>query len=394
VVNAPRSRLRRAAGIGAGVTFSIAFSWALLETVLRLTPGLLPPRYGNAVYAVYGDWPGAIYFWDKETRVNFMRPDFQTRAYWNGYWWEHRTDEWGFRNPPGLERKEWLLLGDSMIYGHGVEEQETVAHFLRADHHIVAYNMGRQGDSLFQEYLLARLYVPRFRPDVVVLFVFLNDFEDLTTYRQPEQITLVPEIDQLDYAALFDRVRSPPPPARIGKQLQRSKALRLGLAIGEDLRKQMQRSKAWLLDLAILQNVRITAALAAAPDAPPLPPFMAPIDDEARFAPLADYYRRVLTDLAQRVRADGARLVVVQLDLGEQAFGATALPAQARVRALLDAIGVVADFPVLSTRSIYRDCAACFLANDGHFNAEGHRRLAAYLARQIPPLVTSHRAVR
>jgi lysophospholipase L1-like esterase len=394
VVNAPRLRFRRIAGLGVSIAFSVALTWVLLEAVLRLTPGLLPPRYGNAVYAVYGDWPGAIHIQDKETRVNFMRPDFQTRAYWNGYWWEHRTDDWGFRNPPGIERKEWLLLGDSMIYGHGVEEQETVAHFLRADHHIVAYNMGRTADSLFQEYLLARLYVPRFRPDVVVLCVFLNDFEDLSTYRQPEQIARAPEIDQLDYAALFDRVRNATPPARIGKQLQRSKAWRLGRAILKDLRKQMQRSKGRLLDLGILENVPIPAALAAAPDAPPVVPFLALIEDDARFAPLGEYYRRVLTDLALRVRADGAQLVVVQLDLAEQVFGAIALPAQARVRALLDAIGAAADFPVLSTQSIFRDCAACFLPNDGHLNAEGHHRLADFLAREIPPLVKGDRTIR
>jgi hypothetical protein len=229
---------------------------------------------------------------------------------------------------------------------------------------------------------------------VVVLFVFLNDFEDLSLYRQPEQIARAPEIDQLDYAALFDRVRSATPPVRISKQLQRSKAWRLVRAIREDLRKQAKRAKAGLLDRGILDNVPIPAALAAAPVAPSVVPFLALIEDDARFAPLAEYYRRVLPDLSLRVRAGGAQLVVVQLDLAEQVFGAIALSPQARVRTLLDAIGAAADFPVLSTQSIFRDCAACFLPNDGHLNAEGHRRLADFLAREIPPLVKGDRTKR
>jgi len=46
----------------AGVAFSIGLVLVLLETMLRIAPDM-----------------------------NFMWPDFALRAYWNGYWWDHRT---------------------------------------------------------------------------------------------------------------------------------------------------------------------------------------------------------------------------------------------------------------------------------------------------------------
>ena len=32
-----------------------------------------------------------MYFQDREVHMNFRWPDFALRAYWNGYWWDHRT---------------------------------------------------------------------------------------------------------------------------------------------------------------------------------------------------------------------------------------------------------------------------------------------------------------
>ena len=94
-----RGSLIRSVG---GVLFSLSLTLGLLEATLRLAPGLLGGNLANAVYSAFRDWPLGMYVHDPVIRMHFMRPDFATRAYWNGYWWTHRTDAWGFRNPRDL----------------------------------------------------------------------------------------------------------------------------------------------------------------------------------------------------------------------------------------------------------------------------------------------------
>ena len=67
------------------------------------------------------------------------------RCHWNGYSWRHRTDAWGGRNPETWSEVDVALLGDSMIYGHGVEEEQTTAHFLRERLGVKVSNLGSHG---------------------------------------------------------------------------------------------------------------------------------------------------------------------------------------------------------------------------------------------------------
>src|SRR5215467_7764816 len=46
------------------------------------------------------------------------------------YYWHHKTDAMGFRNPADRTQASIVLLGDSMVYGHGVEETSTIRHHL------------------------------------------------------------------------------------------------------------------------------------------------------------------------------------------------------------------------------------------------------------------------
>ncbi len=332
-----------------------------LEAALRLAPGVVGGRLANAVYSAYG--AGGIYFKDPELGMKFMWPDFETRAYWNGHWWQHRSDAAGFRNPPDLAARSLWLLGDSLIYGHGVEEQDTVAHQLRATHGRPAYNMGRQANCLFQEYVLARLYLEKLRPETVVLFVFLNDFRDLENSRQPAQIADPPELERLDYDALRARVEHPEQRWRLGDQLARLRVWRLGKGIAE-----MLSASPNPVDEAHEQ--------------------MASIFEAARYDPIARYYRLLLADLARRCRKQGAEFAVVLLELPDDVVP-NATAAQQRLLGLLDEIGATQEFRVLGTRAIFRDCPDCFLPNDGHLTREGHRRLAAFVDAQIPQRAAS-----
>jgi hypothetical protein len=335
----------------AGVAFFILLVLALLEGVLRFGPPVLGGRIANAVYGTYhGD---RMYFRVREPRMKFMWTEQTARTYWNGYWWTHRTDRLGFRNPPDLTDRSLVLLGDSMIYGHGVEEEDTVAHFLREEHGRAAYNMARQGDCLFQQYILSRLFLPELRPETAVLFVSLNDFRDLEVYRDPEQITDPPELDRIDYEALAERVRHPT--RRI-----RPRFLRV-----------------WQLTDAVFESVGSRPDPAAYHRE-----LLAPILEAARFGPIARYYRLLLADLARRAAQQGTELVTVLIEVPDETLS-NASAAQEKLLELLESIGRENGARALGTREIFHDCPHCFLANDGHFSHEGHRRLAALVAERI-----------
>ena len=336
----------------------------MLELLLAFAPGLFGERRLNEVYSRYDIRPGGIYVREKRAGMRFMWPSFSTENYWNGYRWQHATDERGFRNPPGAAA-DVLLLGDSLIYGHGVEEPETVSAFLRAEFGMGAYNMGRQGAALFDEYVFLRTWLPELRPRSVVLFVFLNDFDDLEVYRTAEQIATMPEIDRIDYAAIRQWAgelasRMPAAPRR---WLARRPSLRLLRSAAKELRSLALTTPAWAADF------------------PADPPFLAPLQDPDRRARLGTYYTRILGDLAPRCRSRGIELSVVYLGAGSDPQSYQ--PAQELAVDLVRAAAVEGGSPFFDSREAFSGCDECFLPRDGHFTPVGHRRLARFVAETV-----------
>lgn len=336
---------------------------AALEVSLRILPLKRASSLANDVYTAYGSFPGGIYFTEPQTRMNFMVPGFETENFWNGYSWRHRTDELGFRNPPGLRDRSLLLLGDSLIYGHGVEEEWTVAHLLRTRYRLPAYNMARQGDCLYQQYILVRLYLDELKPRTVVLFGFFNDFRDLLFYRTAEELEQMPET-RLDFAALRDRVaklgRDPEYPFQ--RYAYRLRTLRLLRGLARSL-----------------QGEWIPRAEAAAPD-----PLAAVVLEEDPFHKASRYYRRALADLHRRTTAAGAGLQVVLLDAGP-VVGPAGERANERMEMLLLQASRETGFSFVTTRDVFTGCGDCLLPRDGHLSPQGHARLARFLAPRLRP---------
>lgn len=359
---AGRALFRRTAAVLASALLGLL----LLEAALRVLPLRRASALANDVYTAYGSFPGGVYFTDPETGINFMVPGFETENFWNGYSWRHRTDPLGFRNPPGLLRKEdrpVLLLGDSLIYGHGVDEEHTVAHVLRSRYGRPVYNMARQGDCLFQQHALLRLYLSELRPRQVVLFVFLNDFRDLLTYRTDEELALLPELG-LDYGAMRRRV------ARLGRQPEyplKRQAYRL-------------RSLRLLRGLARYLDGDWIARAQAAPAAPG--DLAAAVLEPEPFRKAGGYYRRVLAETRRLLAAAGVDLQVVLLDVGPVA-GPDGQRAYERLEALLSQAGRDLGFSFATTEGVFTDCGGCFLAGDGHFSPQGHARLARFLESAV-----------
>lgn len=357
-----RPRLGRAIALAG----SILLTLLLLESVLRLVPDLPGERLANYVWSRYGTFPGGIYVREPVSKVRFMWPDFATETRWNGRSWHHATDARGFRNPAETPH-EVLLLGDSLVYGHGVEEQATATHVLRAELGIGAYNMGRQGACLLDEYVFARTFLDELAPRKVVLAIFLNDFHDLGVYRSDAQIEEVPELDY-DYRAL--------------------RAWAAGLATRKP--SAFRRWRATLPSLRLLRGLAKSAAgpltlavPAWAAEGPDAPDFLKPFHSEERLRLLESYYRRILGDLAVRLAERGIRLRLVYLSAG--AWRSDWSAEQETALALVRRAAPEAALPLFDTRELFAGCESCFLPGDGHYTAEGHRRLALYLASEVLP---------
>lgn len=336
---------------------SLVFVAASLEVLMRLAPRTFGDRVGNGVLGRYGRFPGGIYFVEPTTHARFMWPDFETRAYWNGYFWHHRTDSRGFRNPPGRTARV-LLLGDSMVYGHGVEEDQVVAHFLRREHGRQAYDMSRQGDCLYQHYLNLRLHLATLRPQAVVLFAFLNDWTDLEYYRTREQLERMPELGAYDYDEIGAEVvrLGAHPPARIRRLARGLVAPQLVAALGH------------VLDERLLRSGRTGRHR---------PEWWAggPLPDAERRDRIARYYDRALGDLATRCARLGVRLVLVHLDM----FAPDQTRAEALWAGILRTAAASHAVAYFDTGDLLSTCEACVLPGDGHLSETGHRRLATFV---------------
>lgn len=107
--------------------------------------------------------------------VRFQRLEFDT---------EVSINEDGYRGPripvePTPGRYRILVLGDSYVFGHGVDEEETFCSLVAARlPESEVLNFGVVGYSTDQELMLLRDRGLRYRPDLVILGLYRNDILD------------------------------------------------------------------------------------------------------------------------------------------------------------------------------------------------------------------------
>ena len=127
----------------------------------------------------YVDFGNGIYRFDPALNMERMRPHYERKMFFNGYHWLHRTDAMGFRNPIDRKRVDVALIGDSMIYGHGLDESETVrSHLERILGRPVA-NLSEQGGAMDYEYETLKHDAVRLHPRYVFIFFLNNDITDV-----------------------------------------------------------------------------------------------------------------------------------------------------------------------------------------------------------------------
>jgi hypothetical protein len=156
------------------------------EAALRLAPGILKGPIANIAYTGYHWHRGGVYELDPHAGP-LLRPDVHRWMYWQGHWWHHDTNADGYRGPRE-PHPEAVFLGDSMVYGHGVGNLETLpAQFAALTGRPVA-NLGQQGTSLLQSLMIFERRGVPLRPRVVYAVSHPTDLEETVRCYDPGEL--------------------------------------------------------------------------------------------------------------------------------------------------------------------------------------------------------------
>jgi len=346
VKNAGRVKKGKVARFG----LELLVTCAVLEGVLRLAAPYLGSNMCNELVRTYStNAGGGIYFFEPVSRSNFTFPNENRRVAVNGYQWNYQTDERGFRNPPGTEH-EILLLGDSFMIGHGVEEPESAVAQLRQRYGWKIYNMARQGDTIWQEYMLFRFWFEELKPKHVIICAFGNDFWDIAGQRTPAEQEKPPEFDEAFLQQVRHNLTDPQICFQYGNWLTNSYLYRLGMMVKRRV----------------------------FPESPP--PAAVAVDKEAEFGRAGRYYTLLFEDMLKRCRAGGCTLDLVFLD--HETDSDDWKKEQARLDVFFRALCTRNGVRYHTTHSLLRGHKELALPNDGHLNATGNRALADFFAKE------------
>jgi hypothetical protein len=178
----PSGRTRRPGerlGVFALLALSLVFCAGIAELTARLTVGRgtppLPP--GRLPLGRYHPLLG----WEKTplATAHIQRSEYDVHVEINGH--GMRGPERDYAKPPGTRRI--LILGDSFGEGYYVEEPQTARALLERGLQascvgVEVLNGSTAGYSTDQEYLFFTSEGARYRPDLVILFVYSNDLPD------------------------------------------------------------------------------------------------------------------------------------------------------------------------------------------------------------------------
>jgi hypothetical protein len=105
---------------------------------------------------------------------------------------DYRTDEHGFRNPPGTQRADIVFIGDSFTEAATVTEEDTFARRIATAAKMSSINLGRGAYGPQQELIVLERYGLAYQPRIVVWQLFEgNDLTDAQIFadwkKNPEQ---------------------------------------------------------------------------------------------------------------------------------------------------------------------------------------------------------------
>ena len=365
-----------------------------VELALRAHPTLLGQTFANGVLTRYTAREGGIYYRDPNLRMNFMIPGLRTAMHYNGYTWTHEADALGFRNRRVKIPAHVMLLGDSMIYGHGVEIDGTVGHFLEQILGRPVANLARQGDTAYQEAYLLSTHVGLYRPRHVVYFYFENDVGDLAAYLSEAQMRAFIETP-------LEAIRYPPRmevshalrerEARLARRPWYSGLKRTYVFRAARWLAWMRRNAGQAPATAAVPGGRVTPGGPADPAAPATPGGSpaagGPVAAQGTATPTAGAAAGTAADEARSLGWQYTRKAIAYMQHVSDKHGARLLvvplaPRTPRHVEILRAIAADLDLPFLDTSALPAD-EALWLPGDGHFSPAGARRMAEMVAERL-----------
>jgi SGNH hydrolase-like domain, acetyltransferase AlgX len=352
------------------VAVSLAVGLLLLEGVLRRWPTLLGYTFASGALSKYTADAGGIYYSDRNLRIHFMIPNYRTTMFANGYTWHHETDSLGFRNPQPRVPADVVILGDSLVYGHGVEVEDTVARALERRTKLRVANLGRQGDCAFQEAYILTEYIGVFRPRYVVHVFSPNDIRDLYGFlsRRAMEEFIERPVSEITY----------PPRLPIAVALAQRDAKLRRRSIWKRIEQESYVAKMLRWVHHEYRERFGTAAVAVAQAAwRGTPPDVVDVDHDPGSVGWR-YTAHALAYLKYVSARTGARLIMAPATGDEGHWKILEDIAQRHQIDLVDTR------PLLSPSN----AAPSFLPRDGHFSPEGARLLAELIARHLECLVT------
>jgi len=138
----------------------------------------------------------------------------------------YTTNALGMRSPEvDFSRGHILLVGDSVTFGLGVNNDETVSHFLQNEEKISSFNFqvlnfGVPGYGIGQYYLNLKRHINKLNPKVIVLILYTaNDLDETRKdnrygiskpfffYENDQLLDLNPKISQFSCSNIYARLR-------------------------------------------------------------------------------------------------------------------------------------------------------------------------------------------
>lgn len=362
------------------VLFSLHLIAALLSTcvlslefVLHTMPDVLNGAMANAAYSGYHERAGGIYRLDRHLAFA-IKPSLEKDIYWNGHWWRHQANAGGYRGTL-LTAADVVFVGDSMIYGHGVETSETVPARFEQLTGLRSANLGQQGTGAIQYMLLLRRHGIALKPRYVFVCWHNTDLQDVTRYYGEDSLSRFVDSPLDDPVAPLARGKFQPHRWDLVQRWSSGVAPALRFAgVWRKARRVLRKQGLKILFAGPLGEVgddrpyQPDEAILTQPFAP-----QESVSEEIRLQWQA--HTRALLQLKADAERIGARLVL--FDLGyPHAMSRTAEKFARDHQILYSNAGRVVLDRALQGEGVY-------LARDGHWTSDGCSHIAAELAKMI-----------
>jgi len=370
----PGGQSRRRQRLFALITLSLSLSaslfaaeWYLsyqrqtIELSDRLEPGMIlyDPRLG---WRLKPNWFGSHKHYDFDVNYNINRFGFRGRP------------------PTELESRRYAVVGDSFSFGQGVNDEQTFVHLLdEADKEAEFLNFSVPGYSTDQQYLLIRDRVRLFKPDVLVLVVYLGN--DLFDNERPYPLQgdhAKPYFSMLSDGGLA--LQNTPVPMESKPAAARGESL-TSLVLGESQPPPTMLQR-WLGGFEITRRLGLFQRVYQGDDA----------GFEARFGYNRALFQALVGRISESARELQADLAVVLLpgrSFVENPGSLSAGYQDFLRRSLLRDLSLVAGVETIDLANALREArergdSGLYYPNEGHLSPRGHLLVAGLLGELLP----------